>query len=99
MNPTRHQLVQLARLARSVRSCPDVLALHAGPTGRIASTTTTGRIVGLLFQGQCLVVGVIPRPGTPAEEVMAAVRSAVRPFLPKPMAVSVVVAAPQPVGR
>ncbi|RZT87224.1 hypothetical protein EV383_4134 [Pseudonocardia sediminis] len=97
--PTRHQLEHLARLARAVRDCPEILALYPGPTGRIASTTATGRVVGLLVQGRCLIVGVVPRPGIPPEQVVTAVRNAVRPLVPAPMAVSVVVSSPQSTGR
>lgn len=92
--PVRAHLDQLARLARAVLDCTDILALHAGPTGRIASATATGRVVGLLFQGQCLVVGVIASPGVTNAEVTARVREAVRPMLPRPMSVTVVVSSP-----
>jgi hypothetical protein len=96
MMPVRAQLDQLARIARAVLDCPDVVALHAGPTGRISSATATGRVVGLLFQGQCLVVGVIAERDVTNAEVTANVRRAVRPLLPRPMAVTVIVSAPRP---
>lgn len=94
--PVRVRLDQLGRIARAVLDCPDVRQLHAGPTGRISSATATGRVVGLLFQGQCLVVGVIAGRDVTVTEVTASVRRAVAPLLPRPMSVTVVVSSPRP---
>jgi hypothetical protein len=91
VTPVRAQLVQLGRIARAVLDCRDVRQLHAGPTGRIASVTPTGRVVGLLFQGHTLTVGVIARPHVAANQVIASVRAAVQPMLPDPMSIAVVV--------
>jgi|tagenome__1003787_1003787.scaffolds.fasta_scaffold19458848_2 hypothetical protein len=87
----RTQLVQLARIARAVLDFAGVRQLHAGPTGRIASVTPTGRVVGLLFQGHALTVGVIASPEVAAEQVIASVRKAVQPMIPSPMSIAVVV--------
>ena len=94
----RARLDQLGRIARAVLDCPDVVSLHAGPTGRISSATATGRVVGLLFQGQCLIVGVVAERDVTNEEVTASVRRAVRPLLPRPMSVTVIVSAPSTAG-
>ena len=96
MMPVRAQLDQLGRIARAVLDCPGVLRLHTGPTGRISSATATGRVAGLLFQGQCLIVGVIAGPDITNEEVTARVRRAVRPLLPRPTSVTVIVSSPRP---
>ena len=78
--PTRVQLGQLARIARAVIACPDVLKLHPGPTGRIASATHAGRLVGLLVQGRTLLVGVIGRPPATGAEIVEQVRAAALPL-------------------
>ena len=96
MMPVRARLDQLGRIARAVLDCPDVLQLHAGPTGRISSATATGRVVGLLFQGQCLVVGVIAGRDVDVADVTANVRRAVQPLLPRPMSVTVIVSSHRP---
>lgn len=93
MTPMRAQMAQLGRIARAVLECADVRQLHAGPSGRIASVTPTGRVVGLLFQGRTLTVGVIASPHVAANQVTASVRAAVQPMLPAPMPIAVVVSA------
>lgn len=90
----RVRLDHLGRLARAVLDCPQVVKLYPGPTGRIATATTTGRVVGLLFQGGRLVIGVLGIPTAAPDEVSDRVRAAVRPLVPAPVPVTVVVSSP-----
>jgi hypothetical protein len=89
--PGRARTAQLALLARAVLSCEGVHRLYSGPTGRISSATHAGRVVGLLFNGSVLTVGVITAPGARADDVTENVREAVRPMVPEATRVTVVV--------
>lgn len=78
---SRESLAELAeRVGETAMTCPDVLALTAGPRGWIATYRAGPPLTGVAVHDAVIEVGVVARYGRPFAEIAEDVRRLVHPL-------------------